>query len=488
MTLHDCVTLPRRSRLRAKSNLRLRGRTHGGTVTFTAYDSKGRETERATFPSSFQSATTRPALSNASKVTSTTWHTSFNLPTTVAEPHKITTRSYNAKGMLTGESWTATTDATGAAKFNAVKTGSTYATGWGYNANSLATSIVTRETAAGATTAVETQRYTLAYATNGNLTSITDVTAGNRIGRATSYDAHGRLIQGTTVFGDAVSFAYSPRGFVSFSTEAGKNTSYFQNAIGLTTTVNTADARTILFEYDQTHRLAGVRVDGLLLSHNRVRDGMPRSMALALGVQFLEQAVSAVLAPAIAQSASSTRLPALGSVTPGNPMPGQPGLSPAAVLIAQSNAGDGLDPGQQPAPPLLPLFDPATRWIVERLTKFCSCDPNNGFASPKLTATSMVHIIMGGHAGPIYRNQSYFTEPVNQTLVDEIVSRDTRPDPPGATRRAYYVADMGRIVGMKPKGDGTFEPTREATLVVHKDNCSNLWRVRNEVITMYPGK
>jgi YD repeat-containing protein len=466
----------------------MRGRKHDNTFTFTAYDSKGRETERATFPASYSTATTRPALAKASKVVSTKWHATFNLPTQVAEPNKLTTNTYNAKGMLTGQSWTATTDATGAAKFNALKTGSTYATGWGYSANSLATSIVTRETAAGATAAVETQRYTMAYATNGNLNSITDVTAGNRIGRATSYDAHGRLLQGTTVFGDAISFVYSPRGFVSLSTEAGKNTSYVQNAIGLTTTVNTADAKTIVFEYDQTHRLTGVRVDGLLLSQNRVRDGMPRSMALALGVRFVEQAVNALVAPAVAQGAGSVRLPALGSVTPGNPMPGQPGLSPASVLIAESNAGDGLDPGQQPAPSLLPLFDPAARMLVERITKFCSCDPNNGFAAPKLTATSMAHIIMGGHAGPMYRNQSYFTEPVNQTLVDEIVSRDTRPDPPGTAPRAYFVADMGRIVGMTPRGDGTFQPTREVTLVVHKDNCNSLWRVRNEVITMYPGR
>jgi hypothetical protein len=125
----------------------------GGTTrdyTFTAYDSKGRETERATFAASFSSATTRPALSNASKVVSTKWHATFNLPTQVAEPNNLTTNTYNAKGMPSGQSWTATTDATGAAKFNALKTGSTYATGWGYNANSLATSIVTRETAAGA--------------------------------------------------------------------------------------------------------------------------------------------------------------------------------------------------------------------------------------------------------------------------------------------------------------------------------------------------
>jgi YD repeat-containing protein len=102
---------------------------HDGSVTFIAYDSKGRETERAAFPASYSTAATRPALANATRVVSTQWHATFNLPTQVAEPNKTTANTYSSKGMLTGTSWTATTDATGAAKFTAVKTGSTYATG-----------------------------------------------------------------------------------------------------------------------------------------------------------------------------------------------------------------------------------------------------------------------------------------------------------------------------------------------------------------------
>ncbi len=102
---------------------------HDGSVTFYKYDAKGRETERATFPSSHASATTRPTLANATKVVSTKWHATWMLPTQVAEPNKTTANTYSSKGLLAGQSWTATTDATGAAKFSAVKTGSTYATG-----------------------------------------------------------------------------------------------------------------------------------------------------------------------------------------------------------------------------------------------------------------------------------------------------------------------------------------------------------------------
>jgi YD repeat-containing protein len=162
---------------------------HDGSVTFLAYDAKGRETERATFPSSYQSATTRPALGAATKVISTKWHATFNLPTQVAEPNKTTANTYNAKGLLTGQSWTATTDATGAAKFSAVKTGSTYATGWSYSASNLATTVVERETTFGSTTAVETGRTTFTY--NAATGDVIRAKADDQIFDLTRYDAAG---------------------------------------------------------------------------------------------------------------------------------------------------------------------------------------------------------------------------------------------------------------------------------------------------------
>jgi YD repeat-containing protein len=462
---------------------------HDGSVTFLAYDARGRETERAVFPASYNTAATRPALANATRVVSTQWHATWMLPTQVAEPNTTTVNTYSSKGLLTGQSWTATTDATGAAKFTAVKTGSTYATTWSYSASNLATTIVTKETAAGATTAAETGRWTATYAANGDLTRVTDVTGGNRIGRATTYDAQGRLLQATTIYGDAMSFVYSPRGFVTSRTEAGKTTTYVQNAIGFTTNATMPGASVATFEYDPTHRLTGVRLNGVLLAQGAAKQGVPRNLALARASQLLERMVMQALPSAHAQAAGGPRLIAPGGATAGSPLPGQPSTHPGSVLMAAGNPGDGLEPDQRPGPTPLPLFDPSLiRPLAERITKFCRCDPDGGFSKPKLTATSMIHIVMGGHAGEVYRNQSYFTEPVSQTLVDEIVSRDNSPDPPNATRRVYYVADMGRVVGMSPKGDGTFEPTRAVKLVVHKDNCSNLWRVYNEVITMYPAR
>jgi hypothetical protein len=472
--------------LHAESHLRKCRRAHDGTVTFTAYDAKGRETERATFPSSYATATTRPALANASKVTSTKWHASFNLPTQVAEPNKITTRTYNAKGMLTAESWTATTDATGAANFNAVKTGSTYATGWGYNANSLATSIVTRETAAGATVAVETQRYTLAYATNGNLTSITDVTAGNRIGRATSYDAHGRLVQGTTIYGDAVFFVYSPRGFATSSTEVGKTTTFIQNPVGYTREVRMPDGKVVTFEIDSTRRLTAVRIDGALISSNAIRDGALRNPYLARALEQLERGVGAIVPAAIAQSVPGPGL-VLPVPVPGVPQVGQPQTSPEDVLTGQASTAAASRFNDR---------DRSMRRLLEGIVAMCTCDPSGGYNSPKLTPTSYAHIAITGHLSNVFGNKSYFTEPVTQTLVDQIANHPNLVRRQGGGGQSIYiVTDIGRVIGLKRAQDPAnltgpriFVPTRTVTMIVSDNNCDDLIRKRNEVVTMHPGE
>jgi YD repeat-containing protein len=165
---------------------------HDGTVTFYTYDAKGRETEKATFPASFATSTTKPALANATTVTSTQWHGTFNLPTKRAEPNKITAYTYNATtGNLTGQSETQTTDAAGSAKFTATQAAGTpiKSTGWSYNAQQLPTTIVERETAFGATTATETGRTTFTYnSANGNLTQ---AKVGNEVFALGGYSADG---------------------------------------------------------------------------------------------------------------------------------------------------------------------------------------------------------------------------------------------------------------------------------------------------------
>jgi YD repeat-containing protein len=234
---------------------------HDGSVTFLAYDARGRETERAVFPASYNTAATRPALANATRVVSTQWHATFNLPTQVAEPNKTTANTYNSKGMLTGQSWTATTDATGAAKFTAVKTGSTYATGWSYSASNLATTVIEK------VDTVETKRWTMAYATNGDLTRVTDVTGGNRIGRSTSYDVHGRVLTATEVSGRTVAMTYTLRGSLASEAYGGAApTTHEYNSLGFRTKSTTVHGDVSEFRYDAAHRVIDVLHNGKSLS------------------------------------------------------------------------------------------------------------------------------------------------------------------------------------------------------------------------------
>jgi YD repeat-containing protein len=224
---------------------------HDGSVTFYAYDTKA----RATFPSSWQSATTRPALGNATKVVSTQWHATFYLPTQIAEPNKVTANTYNSKGMLTSQGWTATTDATGAAKFAAVKTGSTYATTWGYNANSLITSRL--EKIDGATVAQMT--YTVNAA--GDATKATNPRTGLSTTSAT-YDAHGRLTREVDPYG-TITRSYSPRGLLFEERDEVATTSITHNAIGLVTQMNTGTGQVYAWTLNADHSIDALSINGV---------------------------------------------------------------------------------------------------------------------------------------------------------------------------------------------------------------------------------
>ncbi len=237
----------------------LREIAHDGSVTFFAYDARGREVERATFPASYHSATTRPPLSAATSVSSTRWHATFNLPTQRAEPGRISAWSYSAKGLPTGSSWTATTDGTGAAKFSAGKTGSTYATGYSYNAAGLVSTVVERETPPGGT-ALETQRWTMAYNAAADLTRVTDVTGGNKIQRYSQHDPHGRVLAGTAFDGQPVAYTYSTRGYITSRTGGGVATGYGYSAAGRLSSVSTPDG-VMTYTRDSLGNITGVNND-----------------------------------------------------------------------------------------------------------------------------------------------------------------------------------------------------------------------------------
>jgi YD repeat-containing protein len=219
---------------------------HDGTITFLTYDARGRETERATFPASFNTAATRPALASATKVVSTQWHATFNLPTQVAEPNKTTANTYNAKDLLTGTSWTATTDATGAAKFTAVKTGSTYATGWSYGASNLATTVVQK------VDAVEARRWAFVYNTLGDATKVTHTEAGtSTVANLTSSTAHGLLTQLSAGNGAIARFTYNTRNQIGTAQLPDYGATMSYDARALLTEIRFSASSWLRIVYDQ---------------------------------------------------------------------------------------------------------------------------------------------------------------------------------------------------------------------------------------------
>ena len=314
---------------------------HDGSVTFIAYDAKGRETERATFPSSYQSATTRPALSAASKVISTQWHATFNLPTQIAEPNKTTANTYSSKGLLSGQSWTATTDATGAATFAAVKTGSTYATTWSYSASNLATAIVTNETPAGARKAVETGRWSFVFNALGDATKITATEAGTRsVATLTSSAAHGLLTQLSADNGAVARFTYNTRNLLSTAQLPDYGATMTYDARALLTEIRFGPSNWLRILYDP----AG---NPLRLEDSAGQSQLIVGMAEPSGLGGRSQAVAAAAGARIRALLSSLRDPA--TATKWLPLASARAQTSTAAVPARILQGMSLAQTQQAA-------------------------------------------------------------------------------------------------------------------------------------------
>jgi hypothetical protein len=165
--------------------------------------------------------------------------------------------------MLTGTSWTATTDATGAAKFTAVKTGSTYATGWSYSASSLATTVIEK------VDAVETKRWTATYNSRGELTKSNNVTAGTSYAVKT-FNAHGKPLTATDNNARALSFTYSPRGNTAKRIEPERTYNYVRGSDNEVTRLEFDATNALTFERDVNGTLKDIKLNGKTIVGNQL--------------------------------------------------------------------------------------------------------------------------------------------------------------------------------------------------------------------------
>jgi YD repeat-containing protein len=175
---------------------------HDGTVTKLAYDSKNRETSRI---AAFGTA--------AAKTYTTQWHATWNLPTLRAEPLKITAYTYDAKGNLTGQADTPTTDVNGSKGAVGVRdlAKPLLADGWVFDANNLTLTFISKSTTSGASSTV-IKDYRYAYDQFGN--EVTTRNALNSKSRTVVFNSDGLPISGSLNTGILFSYQYNVNGFL----------------------------------------------------------------------------------------------------------------------------------------------------------------------------------------------------------------------------------------------------------------------------------
>jgi YD repeat-containing protein len=235
-----------------------------GSIASREYDVNGNEKSATKFDGSVTTYTydlsrnlelTRVEASGTalSRMVSTTWHPVFRFPAQVAEPKRITTFTYDARGNLLTRSEQATSDLTGAAGFSATPVG--VARTWTYTYTS--TGKVASATGP-RTDVVDVTTYE--YDTSGNLVTVT-----NALGHVTTlsnYDVHGRAGQINSPNGTIMTLAYNVRGWLASRTVAhggtSETTSYEYDGVGQVKKVTLPDQSFLLYTYDNAHRLTGV--------------------------------------------------------------------------------------------------------------------------------------------------------------------------------------------------------------------------------------
>ena len=221
----------------------------------------------------------QPAAGSIERLISTQWHPNWRLPTSKAEPGRITTWVYNgqvdpfAGGTATcappaatlpdGEPLVvlcklveqATTDATGGGGFGAMALPGVAPRirQWQYNASGQ---VLTDTDPRGNVT---TYSY---YADSTSGHTIGDLQfRSNALGQKTtfnSYTASGQILQSTDANGVATTYTYDLRGRLTSRSIAGETTTFSYYPTGLLQTVTLPDGSYLTYTYDGAHRLTQI--------------------------------------------------------------------------------------------------------------------------------------------------------------------------------------------------------------------------------------
>jgi RHS repeat-associated protein len=190
-------------------------------VTTYAHDARGNETSR-----------TEADGTALARTTTTTWHSTYHLPTKIIEPNRTTNFTYDIKGNLKGIKITAS--------------GLTRTFSYTYNAFGQ---LLTTKDPLGNTTSY-------AYDADGNLASVT-----NALGHVTqymSYDLNGRPLTIVDPNGVTTTLIYDERGRLTSRTVGTLTTNYEYDLTGNLTKLTLPDYSFFEFTYDAAHRLIGI--------------------------------------------------------------------------------------------------------------------------------------------------------------------------------------------------------------------------------------
>lgn len=161
---------------------------HDGTTTKFTYDAKNRETSRV------------EKAGTANAITYTTqWHGTWNLPVLRVEPLKITAYTYDAKGNLTGQADTPTTDVNGSKATGGVRdlTLPIDSIGYTYDTNSLAVGNANAtqiKNTQGIWVAKAKESFSVIYNSLGEIVSSTTIGTQDKI-KSVLIDKHGNYLQ-----------------------------------------------------------------------------------------------------------------------------------------------------------------------------------------------------------------------------------------------------------------------------------------------------
>jgi YD repeat-containing protein len=205
------------------------------------------------------------ATTPQTRAVTTAWHSTFRLPTQIAEPLRITTNVYDAdgtqcgaRGALCSRTIQATTDASGAQGLAATPTGTPRTWTYTYNANgSVLTVNGPRTDVSDVTTYTYYANDDPDVAKRGNVASITNA-AGHRID-ITAYNAHGQPLTIVDANALTTTLTYDARQRLKSRSVGSELTSYDYDNVGQLTKITLPDGSFLSYGYDPAHRLTSIQ-------------------------------------------------------------------------------------------------------------------------------------------------------------------------------------------------------------------------------------